>query len=180
MTTQTVDSAPLDVRFEWNRAEFLRSWDATHRHSRILPPWVGWAFLALLYASTIRRYIQTPADAVRVAAITGAILFVCWLIPNLAARQLARMKEREIGPDGRSIVTTFSDRGVRRSNGKGDAFFAWASLRRVVETEEFVLIFYHWGNAFFIPRRTIAPHTLAELRGIIRRHLPGKATLLHE
>jgi hypothetical protein len=170
--------APLQIRFEWNRAEFLRSFDATSRHARGNPPrWAGWVITGFVYASMVRTYVHSAGDAVRFVSITGVVLFVCWLIPHLAGRQYARIREREIGADGRSIVTTFSDEGIHRSNGWTEASFAWASLHHAVETKEFLLLYYHWGNAFFIPRRAVPPDTLGEVRALLRRHLGGKAKL---
>lgn len=169
---------PLSVRFEWTRAEFLRSFKATTRHSRQIPSlWVGWVILGFVYASTARTYVHSAGEAIRFAAITGAILFVSWLTPYLAGRQYARMRERELGADGRSIVTTFSGEGVHRANGRTEASFAWESLHRAVETEEFLLLYHRWGNAVFIPRRAVPPGTLGEVRALIRRHLGPKAKL---
>ncbi|MBB4638352.1 YcxB family protein [Longimicrobium terrae] len=169
---------PLDVRFEWNRDEFARSFDATTRHSRQIPPrWMGWVILGFVCASTARTYVHSAGDAIRFGSITGAVLFVCWLIPYLAGRQYARIKEREIGPDGRLIVTAFSGEGIYRSNGRTEASFAWGSIRRAVETDEFLLLYYRRGNAFFIPRRAIPPKSLGEVRALIRRHLAGRAKL---
>lgn len=175
---ETMAPAPVDVRFEWNREEFLRSFHATTRHARrILPRWVGWAFLALVWANLIRSQIERSGHPVRVIAIAAALLFVCWLIPNLAGKQFARLRERELGADGRSIVTTFGDEGVRRSNGKAESVFPWASLQRAVETKEFLLIYHRRGNAFYLPRRAISPESLGEVRALVRRHLGGKAKL---
>lgn len=180
-TLAPAPAPPVEVRFEWNRAEFLRSFFATTRHARrIVPRWVGWTVLALVWASLIRSQIGRSGDPVRVVAIAAVLLFICWLIPNLAGRWYARMRERELGVDGRSIVTTFSNEGIHRSNGRTEASFTWKSLHHAVETEEFLLIYHHRGNAFYLPRRAVPADVLGEVHATILRRLGDRARLRAE
>ena len=62
----------------------------------------------------------------------------------------------------------YTDNGLRVRGKTAEITLGWRSMKLVAETKAFVLFFFTTGNAYYLPKRVIAPEQLEALRQMIR------------
>ena len=102
-------------------------------------------------------------------------LFVFVAMP-LSYRMLARKAWRgRVNVPAREF--TVSEEGLSIADNGSPASIAWAEIRKVAETPEFMLFFLSMREAVYCPIGELPAETLMKLRGIVRRNLGDRADL---
>jgi hypothetical protein len=95
--------------------------------------------------------------------------FYLTMMPLMA--RAAAKKALENDPSLRGPQTRIVDEGGVHIVGAGfRQDLRWTDLVKAVETEEFFLFFYNKRQAHFVPKRALAPASVAVVRGLIGSH----------
>jgi hypothetical protein len=171
------DSATT-VTFTWNAEEHVRAVRAIFRHL-LMPAWVKvlvglcLGILALLLLIGVLT-AESPATALVAllpwVIIAGLwILFIWQLTPRLNARTWAR---RHVAGD-KTITQRYTPEGLETASNAGSSITRWHVIRRVVETDEFVLLYFTWQTAAFVPKRALNPEQFSAIRARLEHVLPS-------
>ena len=170
--------SPLVYHFEWDRREHRRAFAQISRHA-LFRRWVrillriGLALLLLMLALAFwgaegRRGSFLLGLAPWLLILGLWVVFLRYGNGWMSARGWAKRHP----PGNRSVTCRITREGVESSSYSSEALLKWAGLHRVVETEEFVLYFYTWQCAQFLPKRVVP--NVAELRRVLRIYLAAK------
>lgn len=160
---------PRELSFELNPtfAEHLRAQKAAQRHGsgrkvriqQLVGLAIGLPFAVLLLYGGDRRMEWT--DWLLVALIAAYFLSP---LPNIL--HVRRMRRAAGGP----ARVTIADRGITASDANGGATIAWASVRGVTETDEFLVFDVDDTGGYFVPLRALREAgVLEQARDIIAR-----------
>ncbi|MFO0788945.1 MAG: YcxB family protein [Pirellulales bacterium] len=132
--------------------------------------------LAILVASTngVAALLYPPLAMTLLMGPFGVFV----LFPVLHALNVRRMRSGNPAYDG---VFTFvvSHDGFEVHGENFDVKLRWAAIRRVVETDEFLLFYVASTTAYFVPKKCVgAGEELRAMRKVIRAETGEKARLL--
>ena len=172
---------PLEFSFPFNRREWTQASRAillvTVRRLWWLYSLITLVFLAVAVLPIVQVVLrQGPFAQAVLSGLPWVILlaFWAWLIyfgaPAWAARQIERRYPAFAGQQ----VRTLSHDGLRWISPGSTQEYQWSAVYRVVETDEFVLIFVTTQAAQFIPKRLITPEQLLQLRALLAEALPAE------
>ena len=164
----------LDLAFEWNVAEHARAQRAIliarlRQEGALMLVWAAAGVLGFLDLAAVYLDIHYETNVLMWIVFPMSALFLLvfgiqvWLRPTLDARQ-ARSGDSNLRYP---IHHLFDDHGLRVRGRSAEVTLNWKSMRRVVETREFVMFFHTTRNAYYLPKRVIPAEQLAELRTMI-------------
>lgn len=170
--------------FDYDRAEFVRAYHATNRHSeskllRRGPLVVGvLAALAAVGGFAIHGewgvFLMRLVPWLLIIAI-WMLLFSRFLGPTVA-RQYEKQQEAR-HPHG----AAFDDDGYEATTAAGTTRRHWPAIRRAVETPEFLLMYFSKQWAYYLPKRAIpSDDELRAVRRLLREKLGARAELLDD
>jgi hypothetical protein len=83
-----------------------------------------------------------------------------WLNPWLSARSWAKRH-----PEGhRDVTYRFAADGMEAESHAGSSVTRWYVIKRVIETDEFLLLYLTWQCAIYLPKRALSPEQYAAIR----------------
>ncbi len=86
-------------------------------------------------------------------------------------RRSEELERHELNPD----VYTLNDHGLEISGAQDLVLMSWPSMTRVHETDRLIL-FVAGPEVQYLPKRALSAGQLDLVRGLIRRHVPGRAS----
>ena len=154
-----------DIRWSWTRPVFFAAEREFLAHADS-PVWnrMRWLialvpFLVLIIVFSARGGL-TLATTVVVAALAFGMP---WVGARIGARVQSRMRarhiERETRAEERQMVVWIEEEHFRLEWGSGKLELGWASVRRAVETPEFILLFCNRTAGYYLPKSAIQTDT---------------------
>jgi len=137
-----------------------------------------WGFVTLLWLALSVLLLFRPSDEQDWAVIMRnasplqwvlglPVLFV-FVLPLLSARRV--LKDERVK---RGVNYQFSDLGIHVETSVSKTDLSWAAIRRASELRSAFLVFTNPNIAFMLPKRCLeSAHSVAELRELIRAHVP--------
>jgi hypothetical protein len=180
-----IPESATTVAFTWNAEEHVRALRAIFRHL-LIPAWIK-VLVGLclgILAALVLAAVVTAASAETALAsvlpwviIAGLwILFVWQLNPRLNARAWAK---RHVSGD-KTITQRFTPQGLETSSDAGTSLTRWHVIRRVVETESFLLLYLSWQYAVFVPKRALSPEQFSAIRARLEQVLAADVLRFRE
>jgi hypothetical protein len=149
---------PPDIRWEWTRPVFLaaeRDFSA-HAHT---PAWYRARWLIALATFLVFAGVSSSRGGLSLGyiAVLAALMFgLPWLGSRIGARVQstvrARHIEREARPEERQMAVWVEPEYFRIAWGTGKMELGWSSVRKAVETPEFVLLFCNKTAGYYLPK----------------------------
>src|SRR5213594_1008501 len=169
----------------WDFREHQRGLRAVARISLRRRPWVravriGFpiVLLAVLFGG---RWLagELTFNLVLVVSLLPWLLFlVLWIVLlRWGEFYLAARRTRRLDPSAKGTLTrTLSEEGFRIDGTGQSGELRWEGIHSVVETTDFLLVFYNRLCAYYVPKRLVpAPVELQALRSLCRAKLGERA-----
>jgi YcxB-like protein len=128
--------------------------------------WAAWA-----------RGDSLASTAWEVSPYVALILFWALIIPISQRRRAKRLPTLDASVQGPQERRVDADGYHSRGNGVG-VDVPWHALKKVVETDQFFMFFYNWQCGYYLPKRTLGPSEVAEVRQLVQVGMGDRARLL--
>ncbi len=173
------DAAELDVAFTWTLSDFVRAQRAILlSRNLVMEMLVAAPLLAILVyaggALLASRGIDVGIDftilediglvLLAMIVVTEWILLSAW--PGVAGLQQQRRDRNLQYP----IHHIFTQLGITIKGKTSQLTLGWKSINRIRENARFFLFFYSASDAYFLPKRDLAPGDLDALRRVLLSH----------
>jgi hypothetical protein len=115
-----------------------------------------------------------------ISALPWLLLLVLWVVfLRWGEFYLAARRTRRLDPSAKGTLTrTVSEEGFRIDGTGQSGELRWEGIHSVVETADFLLVFYNRLCAYYVPKRLIVTSSeLESLRSLIRAKLGDRAQL---
>lgn len=168
--------------YDYDRAEFIRAQRAAVRHaeSRFLargPIVIGGLALCAAIAAALVSHDGWANILARL--VPWLLIIALWLamfsrmVGFMAARQHEKLQDSR-----HPTVAVLDESGHEVTSFSGTVRRHWSAIGRVVETEEFLLLYFTKQFAVFLPKRAIPANELPSVRGLLREKLGDRAELM--
>ena len=169
----------------WDFNEHLRALRAVSAIVLRRRPWlrafrIGFPLLliALVFGPAWLRGELELNSVFLFSALPWLLLLVLWVgFMRWGEFYLAARRTRRLDPSAKGTLTrTISEDGFRIDGTGQSGELRWEGIHSVVETTDFVLVFYNRLCAYYVPKRLIpAPGELQALRSLCRAKLGERA-----
>jgi hypothetical protein len=149
----------VTFRYDWHKAEHARAGRDVARHVKALR--LGfWVFVVFLIVVAVIGGLVALGGGLSViwSWLPWWLLsvFWLWLLTVGVGRMQARAYAKLHGQVPFDVQFSITDTGVRHESPIASTELKWPVIKRVVETKEFLLFFYNWQCALYLPRRAVA------------------------
>jgi hypothetical protein len=171
----------VEAVYDFDPAEHYRALRAVTRLS--WARWVPWTLAGVMGLYIIVVIVSgwgraQPADLL-INMMPYVLVVAFWFFVFSRLQRQAARRQAEQDPSLRGTQQRILDAAGYHSRGGGVSFdVPWHAIHRVIETEEFVLIYYTKACAYYIPKRTLPSTGISGLRETVRRAMGDRATLL--
>jgi hypothetical protein len=167
-----------EYSFTWTPAEYVRACHAITRHVRgAASPLLMFVVFALIGFVAIPFATGTPYASVLMFSIVAFVLLLAaysyWGAPWLRARRVLR--EDPCANEAVRHIVSADGFSVRTRSVAVDV--KWDHISQVVETPEFILVYFSKRAAYFTPKRVIPDANIQPLRTFFRQTLGERAHL---
>jgi hypothetical protein len=171
----------VSASYDFDSREHYRASRAATRFTAAR--WISW--IAVLFGVgmvawiMIRGWNEPDPLPTIVAALPYALLALVWatITPFMQHRAAHKLPARD--PSVRGTQDRRVDEAGYHSRGNGVQLdIPWHAMVRGVEHAEFFLFFYNKQCAYYLPKRTLAPEEIAEVRRLMHAGLGPKARLV--
>jgi hypothetical protein len=163
--------------FSLDPAEAVRATQAVLKQQRGFYGFHWMALGALAAFGFFVFVLGVPWQTVWIIGAVALLFFAVEVVTPLLLRRAFRRTFAETPALQHPQVYSFDETGLRISGGPAVTALGWDGIVRVVETEEFFLLFYSKQCAYFLPKRAIDGSSGAHLREVLHHHLGARATL---
>lgn len=172
-----IPDAATTVVFTWNAQEHVRAVRLIFRNL-LIPTWLkilGWLSVSIMAATLLIGFLTAPSiNLTFMAVLPWLIILALWMLliwqlsPRLNARAWA--KHHTVGDQ--TITQRFTTEGLETTSHAGSSLTRWHVIRRVIETDEFLLLYFTWQCAVFVPKRALSAEQYAAIRARLEQVLP--------
>ena len=167
------------VTFTWNAAEHGRAVRAIFLNALVPKAlkvgfWLGLCLIGVVSLLAILA-AHDPATTL-VAMLPWLVLLVFWfavlwwLNPWFSARSWAKRH-----PEGhRDVMYRFAADGMEAESHVGSSVTRWHVIKRIIETDEFLLSYLTWQCAMYLPKRALSAEQYAAIRLRLEQVLPAE------
>ncbi|MDQ2871636.1 MAG: YcxB family protein [Candidatus Eremiobacteraeota bacterium] len=130
--------------------------------------------LALLVLDAVRGWLgpaNARADIAVLIAVDIGVTVVAWGIAYLVTIVLTAQKMYHAHIRIQGAVYTFESAGLQYASSNGNSFTAWDAFASYRETSGLILLFHPNRRFQLIPKRSIDPARLADLRELLSTHI---------
>lgn len=178
------DSATT-VTFTWNGEEHVRAVRAIFRNM-LVPSWlkvVGRISLSMLAATLLIGFLGAPRiDLTFMAVLPWLIILALWMLViwQLSPRLNARAWAKRNTAGDQQITQRFTTDGLETTSHAGSSLTHWHMIKRVIETDAFLLLYFTWQCAVFVPKRALSAEQYAAIRARLAQVLDANALRFRE
>lgn len=139
----------------------------------------GGALLAV-WATVSSLRSGAGAAAAVVNSLPWLILSAFWAfgLTGMILLQQKRMIRKKMPSVTGEQVRTFSETGFYYATPEMAQHFAWSAIQKVVETDEFILVFVAPGAGHYVPKHAIPVESEERLRQLLSSVFAGRAKAL--
>lgn len=149
---------PPDIRWDWTRPVFFAAERdfLTHAHT---PAWYRARWLIALATFLVFVGVSSSRSGITLGKITvfATLMFgLPWVGSRIGARVQSTLRarhiEREARPEERQMAVWIEPEFFRIAWGNGKMELGWSSVRKAVETPEFILLFFNKTAGYYLPK----------------------------